>query len=57
MSVWQHAAGFGSGAPGFAGAANQAGFALAMAGYVGVGVALHLARPGGDRRTAASSRH
>ena len=51
MSVWQHAAGLDSG--GGAGVTvNQAGFAVAMAGYLALGVGLYLARPGGDGRTA-----
>jgi hypothetical protein len=52
MSVWEHGAGLGSDGSGPAGAINEIGFAVAMAGYVAVGVGLYLGAPGGDRRMA-----
>ena len=52
MSVWQHAAGMESGSTGTAHALDQAGFALAMVGYVALIVGVHLARPGGDGKAA-----
>jgi hypothetical protein len=48
ITVWEHAAGLESGG-GFARTLNQTGFAVAMAGYVGLGIGLAVARPGGRR--------
>jgi len=52
MSVWQHAAGLDPDGSGAASAVNQAGFALAIAGYLALALGLYRARPGGDRREA-----
>jgi hypothetical protein len=47
MSVWEHAAGLNGDFNDVPSSLNQAGFAVAMAGYVALGVGLMLARPGG----------
>ena len=50
MAIWQGAAGLDEDSTGAAATTVAIGFAVAMVGYVGLTVGLHLARPGGEGR-------